>query len=69
MDWKTILKAQQADFIARLESGDLLLGLTQLAQAMPAAGYAYAKLKYICIIQVMNGQRGAMPSLVDSTKV
>lgn len=24
MDWKTILKAQQADFIARLETGDLL---------------------------------------------
>ncbi|WP_414549605.1 tetratricopeptide repeat protein [Anabaena sp. CCY 0017] len=24
MDWKTILKAQQTDFIARLESGDLL---------------------------------------------
>ncbi len=36
---------------------------------MPAAGYAYAKLKYICITEVMNGQRGVMASLVDSTKV
>ena len=35
-----------------------LIGLTQLAQAMPAAGYAYAKLKYICIIQVMQLGQG-----------
>jgi hypothetical protein len=41
-----------------------ILGLTQLAQAMPAAGYAYAKLQYICITEVMNGQRGVMASLI-----
>jgi|UPI000301ABC0 hypothetical protein len=31
---------------------------------MPAAGYAYAKLQYICITEVMNGQRGVMASLI-----
>ncbi|AHJ26830.1 hypothetical protein NSP_4800 [Nodularia spumigena CCY9414] len=37
-----------------LKTDNLNVGLTQLAQAMPAAGYAYAKLKYICIIQAMQ---------------